>query len=126
MISCFQTLLSNCKLRHYTQESELTEVLTELYGTVDNCELYTGLLCEYNLGNTGAMLPHTAHMCSLPLNIIAADKWFSKRSLLESNTYTKWGLEYSAKASLAALLREHTTLYITMVGRCSLTPGFRS
>jgi hypothetical protein len=48
-----------------TQEPETSAVLKELYGDVDKCELYTGLLCEYNLANAGAMLPHASHMCSL-------------------------------------------------------------
>jgi hypothetical protein len=91
-----------------TKEPELTAVLKELYGDVDNCELYTGLLCEYNLGNAGAMLPHAAHMCSLPLNIIAADKWFSDDAMADPELYTNWGLEYAAGASLAGLLAQHT------------------
>ena len=56
------------------------------------------------------MLPHASHMCSLPLNMIAADKWFSDEALADEATYTKWGLEYAAGATLAGLLAEHTAL----------------
>ena len=91
-----------------TQEPELAEELKELYGDVDNCELYTGLLCEYNVANHGAMLPHTAHMCSLPLNIIGADRWFSEEVMADAELYTNWGLEHAKGASLAGLIAQHT------------------
>jgi len=94
------------------KEPELAAVLQELYGDVDNCELYTGLLCEYNVGNGGAMLPHTAHMCSLPLNIIAADRWFSDDALADPELYTNWGTQYAAGASLAGLLATHTRVRV--------------
>ena len=43
-------------------ETKLCETLAELYGDVDEVELYTGMLCEYNVSNTGAMLPHRARV----------------------------------------------------------------
>ena len=53
-------------------ETSLCEKLTAVYGDVDNCELYTGLLCEYNVGNVGAMMRRRL-ACSLLLNVVAAD-----------------------------------------------------
>lgn len=94
--------------KEMTGEPELAAALEELYGDVDNCELYTGLMCEYNVRNGGVMLPHAAHMCSLPLNIVAADKWFSDEVMRDAERHTNWGLEYAAGASLAGLLAQHT------------------
>ena len=82
------------------KEPDLAAELKELYGSVDNVELYTGMLCEYNLANAGAMLPHTAHMCSIPLNIIAADAFFAGGT----GDVPKWGLEYAEGATLSGLL----------------------
>ena len=90
-------------------EPALVAALEELYGTPDNCELYTGLLCEYNVANTGAMLPHTTHACALPLSVAAADKWFQKERLEDEKTLTKWGVEHARDMTLAKLITEENT-----------------
>ena len=66
-----------------TREPELATALASMYATVDDVELYTGLLCEYNVQNTGVMLPHTTHACALPLNVVAADKFFQASRLAD-------------------------------------------
>ena len=58
------------------------------------------------------MLPHTAHMCSLPFNTIAADRWFSDEVISDPELYTNWGLEYAKGASLAGLLAQHTSVRV--------------
>ena len=82
--------------------------VAELYGDVDEVELYTGMLCEYNVSNTGAMLPHTAHACGLPLDAVANDAWFSEEKLADEGTYTAWGIKHGKETSLASLLAAHT------------------
>ena len=89
-------------------ETKLCETLAELYGDVDEVELYTGMLCEYNVSNTGAMLPHTAHACGLPLDAVANDAWFSEEKLADEGTYTAWGIKHGKETSLASLLAAHT------------------
>ena len=89
-------------------ETKLCETLAELYRDVDEVELYTGMLCEYNVSNTGAMLPHTAHMCALPLEALANDAWFSEEKLADEGTYTAWGIKHGKETSLASLLAAHT------------------
>ena len=89
-------------------ETKLCETLAELYGDVDEVELYTGMLCEYNVSNTGAMLPHTAHACGLPLDAVANDAWFSEEKLEDEGTYTAWGIKHGKETSLASLLAAHT------------------
>ena len=89
-------------------ETELCVKLTQIYGDVDNCELYTGLLCEYNVGNVGAMMPATAHSCSLPLNVVAADKWFQDDVLRDESVMGgAVGVKHAEEANLASLLEKH-------------------
>ena len=89
-------------------ETELCVKLTTIYGDVDNCELYTGLLCEYNVGNVGAMMPATAHSCSLPLNVVAADKWFQDDVLRDESVMGgAVGVKHAEEANLASLLEKH-------------------
>jgi hypothetical protein len=89
-------------------ETELCVKLTQIYGDVDNCELYTGLLCEYNVGNVGAMMPATVHSCSLPLNVVAADKWFQDDVLRDESVMGgAVGVKHAEEANLASLLEKH-------------------
>ena len=92
-----------------TREPELATALASMYATVDDVELYTGLLCEYNVQNTGVMLPHTTHACALPLNVVAADKFFQASRLADEAVYTEWGVEHVKSATLAGLILEHTS-----------------
>lgn len=89
-------------------ETSLCEKLTAVYGDVDNCELYTGLLCEYNVGNVGAMMPATSHACSLLLNVVAADKWFQEDALRDESVMGgAVGVRLAEQANLEDLLSQH-------------------
>jgi hypothetical protein len=65
-------------------------------------------LCEYNVGNVGAMMPATAHSCSLPLNVVAADKWFQDDVLRDESVMGgAVGVKHAEEANLASLLEKH-------------------
>ena len=94
-------------------ETSLCEKLTAVYGDVDNCELYTGLLCEYNVGNVGAMMPATSHACSLLLNVVAADKWFQEDALRDESVMGgAVGVRLAEQANLLELLTQHAKVWV--------------
>ena len=72
-------------------ETKLCETLAELYRDVDEVELYTGMLCEYNVSNTGAMLPHTRAHVRATLEALANDAWFSEEKLADEGARTPRG-----------------------------------
>ena len=105
-------------------ETSLCDKLTEVYGDVDNCELYTGLLCEYNVGNVGAMMPATSHACSLLLNVVAADKWFQEDVLRDESVMGgAVGVGIAEKANLADLLMQHAGVAVPEGGESPFEIG---